>query len=247
MGGAHRSRSRLFTLALAVALAALAGGLNSIAASAAPAHQGKSGQGHKKKPLNCKSLLGQNTLTTEIAKETGIGPQFSDETIVERKVVYSPKLPKSSQCFTDWGGDDYTGNGPDFGVADGTLPPPTFWAVTEGITVHQFNKIYDAYDDESGGLPETGGGNLGKQGKVSLLGAPPGTHAFLLTLDEQSFEFRKDYPTDYGIYALSKGKNGKPGNMFELWAWPMQLEPDPATGLPGEKGIVTSLLNAHAF
>ena len=215
-----------------VLVAALA--LMAVLAAGPLAHASK----HKAKPkaISCRALIAGSLLTNDIAKDTGIAPQV--DPVIEVNPHYDKRGPRKGitlrQCTMYWANDGY-GNGPAYGNCQGCGTEPIMWYAGTAVTTAQFNRLYNA-EEVGDTIGNEGGGPFTKQ-RIPSLGY--GSRAFLRTNSDKASVSNPKYQSDYGLYVLSKGKHGKPGNLFVLYAWPLSLQ--------REEQIVTDLLRRNRF
>jgi hypothetical protein len=229
-----RTSSTSALLATLALMAALAVGLTSSATAGTAAHAGK----HTTKPkaISCKSLIAPSLLIHDVAVDTGIAPEVDPATEV------NPHYDKRGafrgiplrMCALYWTHDGY-GNGTAYGNCNGCGTAPIVWYAGTGVTTQQFNRIY-AHESVNGGLMPLIGPPFSKQ-RIPSLGA--GSRAFMATTGLKSSDSNPLYQSIYGLYVLSKGKHGKPGNLLVLYAWPLSLQ--------REEQIVMDLLRHNRF
>jgi hypothetical protein len=216
-------------------MAALAAGLTSGATAGTLARPSK--HNAKPKAISCKALIAPSLLIQDVTVDTGIAPEM-DPPAAEVNPHYDRRGPRKGitlrLCAVYWANDGY-GNGPAYGNCQGCGTSPFIWYAGTAVTTAQFNRLYNAEDFNST-LGNEGGGPFTKQ-RIASLGY--GSRAFLRTNSDEEAVSNPKYQSDYGLYVLSKGKHGKPGNLVILYAWPLSLQ--------REEQIVTDLLRHKRF
>jgi hypothetical protein len=223
------SRSRRLLTAGAVALAAL--GLVAQATTAASAS--------RPKHLKCDLVLPFSTVTHEILIDTGIAPQVTLKAPFATKFSEWPDGPTglrganiySSGCYDDW--TNAMGNASAYDAdlnSPDTAPNMIVW-VGSGATRAEFRNIR-AEEAKAPGTDTdaVSGVPYNAQRNVSL-----GDHSqgFVESFNLAGPTGNK-YPTDYGLYVLSKHHN-----LITFWGWPLSL--------PQEEKLVQSALASNKF
>jgi hypothetical protein len=226
-----RTSTTSMLAALAV-MAAVATGLPANATAGTLAHASK----HTAKPkaISCKALIAPSLLIHDVAVDTGTAPD------VDPATVFNPHYDKRGpyvgitlrMCSMPFANNYTTG---DYGHFPNDLAPSFLWYAGTAVTTRQFNRIY-GHESVNGGLMTLTGPPFAKR-RIPSLGA--GSRAFLTTTGLMCCDSNPLYQTVYGLYVLSKGKHGKPGNLLILFAWPLSLQ--------REKQIVTGLLSHNRF
>jgi hypothetical protein len=212
-------RSTTSVLMAALALVALAVGLTSSAPAGTLAHTSK----HKPKPkaIHCKALIAPSLLIHDIAADTGTAPEV--DPVTEVNPHYDRRGPRKGitlrLCAMYWANDG-TGNATAYGNCNGCGAPPLFWYAGTAVTTRQFNRLYRAETSSSTLGPESGGPFTKR--RIASLGH--GSRAFLRTNDDAAAVNNPKYQHTYGLYVLTKGKRGRPGNVLILYAWPLSLQ-----------------------
>jgi hypothetical protein len=227
--------SRTAGLVAAVALmAALAAGLTSSATAGTLAHASKSTA--KPKAISCRALLASSLLIHDVTVDTGTAPEVDPVTEVDPH--YDKRGPRKGitlrLCSMYWANDGY-GNGTAYGNCNGCGTPAIIWYAGTAVTTRQFDRLYHA-ETLSNTLGSEGGGPFTMQ-RIPSLGN--GSRAFVRTDNDAASVHNPKYQSNYGLYVLSKGKHGKPGNLIILYAWPLSLD--------REKQIIRDLLSQGRF
>ena len=230
----NRMRMTPVSVAALALAAALAAGLTSGATAGTLAHASKPKA--QPKAISCKALIAPSLLIQDVTVDTGIAPEVDPAT--EINPHYDRRGPRKGitlrLCglyFTNEG----LGNGTAYGNCSGCGTPALYWYAGTAVTTAQFNRLFDLEEFNSTLLSE-GGVPFTKQ-HIPSLGY--GSRAFLRTNSDKAANHNPKFQSSYALFVLSKGKNGKPGNLVILYAWPLSLD--------REKQIVTDLLRRNRF